>query len=271
MRHETCLTCRVPGVIDPNARQLILITESIAGPGFTHHHHLVECGGCGQWWFDDMVMGGLGIIVPSRRDTGFCECDESLKQYVPHVINVPVPESQCACTKALVDEFRLPIYVGSGNPTAHHEVSVPRAEAVRDIAAHIADRDAFIVSAPPDATARVAHALRNRRASGAVCYFDYGMPGVIRVRSPHLGEAADMARSQPPGTLAAVFIVPKTVPAARLGKLLWQDIPADGSQDLVMVQTRDLFDLTTLLLDAIGKLDPKFAAAFYANAVQSQS
>lgn len=112
MRHETCLFCQIPGAGDPDAQKLILISESLGG--LTHHHHTVRCGGCGQWWFDDLVIGGLGIPVPSRRGTVLCGCDDSLPQYATSVILVPKSEPECCCTKAEAEKFSLPIRLGTG-------------------------------------------------------------------------------------------------------------------------------------------------------------
>jgi hypothetical protein len=276
MRHETCVTCRYPGGDDPNVRAVVLLAESLAPAEFTHHHHVVHCRGCGQWWFDDVVIGGLGIPVPRRRDTALCECADDLPQYTRSVVQVPAPERKCACAKADIEANSLPIKLGTGKGESdrRHDETVPRGEAVRDIAAHVADRDAFIVSAPPDAL--VESTARLKDLPDAVCYLDCGFQAVVRVRSPHLGECAAIARCQLPGTAAAVFIVSKTIAADRLSKLLRLDlcgvaIPADGSQDLLLLQTRSLFDLPALVVDAIGMCDPAFAAEIYANDLRSQS
>lgn len=277
MRHETCLACRLPGAVDLNVRQMILVAESIASAEFMHHHHLMHCSGCGGWWFDDVVIGGLGIPVPSRRDTELCPCDEALTQYTQSAIHVAEPENRCACMKAKVDEFSIRIPLPAGKPGSgamrHHE-TVPREEAVRDISAHVGGQDAFIVSVPSDALADITQRLR--KLAGSTCYLDYGAPAVARFRSPHLPEAMAVARSQPPGTAIAVFIVPKTVPAVHLSKLLGSqlhgvDIPADGSQDLLMIHSRDRMDWPALLVDAIGEHDPQFAVQLYANDLRNQS
>ena len=107
MRHETCMFCQIPGAGDPDAQTLIVISESVGG--LIHHHHTVRCDGCGQWWFDDLVIGGLGIPVPSRRDTVLCGCDDGLRQYAMSVILVPADEASCHCTKAETEKFSLPI------------------------------------------------------------------------------------------------------------------------------------------------------------------
>lgn len=112
MRHETCLYCKTPGAGDPHVNGLIMISESL-GP-LTHHHHTIKCGGCGHWWFDDLVIGGLGIPVAIRRDTGLCGCEDGLPQYTMSAVMVPQPEDQCGCTKAKCEEFSLPIRLGAG-------------------------------------------------------------------------------------------------------------------------------------------------------------
>jgi hypothetical protein len=109
--HETCLNCRLPEAGDPDVLKLILVSESLGG--LAHHHHTVKCGGCGQWWFDDLVIGGLGVPVASRRDTVLCDCDDGLPQYTISAVLVPGPEDECACTKAKCEEFSLPIRLGS--------------------------------------------------------------------------------------------------------------------------------------------------------------
>lgn len=270
MRIETCLACRVPGAVELGLREMVLLTESVAPAELVHHHHSVSCDGCGQWWFDDIVIGGLGIPVPSRRDTELCGCDEDLPQYVRHVIHVPSPERDCACTRAQVERFRLPLPAPSAARVDKAE-QVRRGDAVSDIAARLGDRDAFVVAVPPTALADVISALAKLAAT--TCYLDCGLPGVIRVRSPHLAQAAAAARSQPPGTTSAVIIVPKTLPAARLRKLLGSraEIPADGSQDVLMIQTADQFEMPVLLVDAIARHEPVLAAAMYAADVRRQS
>ena len=112
MRNETCLICRTPGAGDPDVQALILISESIGG--LVHHHHTIKCGGCGQWWFDDVVMGPLRVPVPRRRDTVLCDCEDDLPQYAMAVVLVPGDESACACTKAQCERFSLPIRIGAG-------------------------------------------------------------------------------------------------------------------------------------------------------------
>jgi hypothetical protein len=109
VRHETCLVCRLAG--DPDVQPVILISEAIGVP--MHHHHTVHCSACSEWWFDDVVMGGLGIPLPSRRDTELCSCKDGLPQYAQAAVMVPMEESECECTKAQVERYQLPVRVGS--------------------------------------------------------------------------------------------------------------------------------------------------------------
>lgn len=48
VRHETCLTCRTPGALVTGEQRKIIAAGESLGP-FTHHHHTVRCGLCGQW------------------------------------------------------------------------------------------------------------------------------------------------------------------------------------------------------------------------------
>jgi hypothetical protein len=110
VRHETCLNCRAGEVTDPRLKTLIMISESVGA--MMHHHHTMKCDGCGGWWFDDVVIGGLGIPVPVRRDTEMCGCEDGLPQYTTSATLVPVPDDQCACTKAETEERTLQVRLG---------------------------------------------------------------------------------------------------------------------------------------------------------------
>lgn len=111
MRHETCLNCQAGTVTEPNIRKLVMLSESLSPAA--HHHHTIKCDGCGAWWFDDVVIGGLGIPVPVRRDTELCGCEDGLPQYTVSAVMVPKPEAECACTRAETERLSLPIRVGS--------------------------------------------------------------------------------------------------------------------------------------------------------------
>jgi len=79
-----------------------------------HHHHTMKCG-CGVWWFDDIVLNGLGIPTPIRRDTELCRCPDGLDQYLTSAAIVPGAEDEdCARTKAETERRSLPIRLGKG-------------------------------------------------------------------------------------------------------------------------------------------------------------
>lgn len=137
---------------------------------------------------------------------------------------------------------------------------IPRESAVRRIAAHIADRDAFIVVVPPG--------LLDTLAAGLVDvpdwtgYADNGTRMVLRTDQPGallVVEAVSVA--------TAVVIVPKTVPAGVLAEALGQEIPADGSQDLVLLHEDERGPLIwpRLFVDALEIVDPAVAAHLHAN------
>jgi hypothetical protein len=105
MRYETCLGCKFfTRVQQPDLYRAAVIAESLGG--LVHHHHTVSCEACGKWWFDDVVVDGLGLPVASRRDTVFCEC--------PAVVIVPRPEADCHCTASEINETSLLIRMGPG-------------------------------------------------------------------------------------------------------------------------------------------------------------
>jgi hypothetical protein len=111
MRHGTCLNCQV--ISDRSLVTLGTLPE-LLGPDTSHHHHTVLCETCGAWWFDDYVIGGLGLPVVSRRDTVFCGCPEDGQHdYSKTIVMVPMPESECHCTAADVDRYALPVRLSS--------------------------------------------------------------------------------------------------------------------------------------------------------------
>jgi hypothetical protein len=115
---------------------------------------------------------------------------------------------------------------------------VPRADAVRAIAAHVADRTAFVISVPPALLESAAYCLRSIAACD--CYLDNGLDAVFRLSGEYVPLAEVMAALLPTAMTSAVFTVPKTVSAATLSQALQgQEIPADGSQDLVLLHSAE--------------------------------
>ncbi len=145
---------------------------------------------------------------------------------------------------------------------------VARAEAVRAIAAHVADRTAFVISAPPAMVGSAARCLRGIGAGD--CYMDNGLAVVFRLSGEYVALAEVMAGLLP-GTAAAVFTVPKTIPAARLSEALQgHPIPEDGSQDLVLLHVgEDRVEFPRLLLEAVALVDPDAVMQLAANDLRS--
>ena len=56
------------------------------------------------------MNGGLGLPVAARRDTVLCGCpDDGINRYAMGVVQIPVPEPECHCTAADVNEHAVPI------------------------------------------------------------------------------------------------------------------------------------------------------------------
>lgn len=109
MRHETCLNCQAGVTADRQVIAMVFVSESLGG--HVHHHHTMKCDGCGRWWFDDVSFNGLGIPTANRRDTEMCGCPDGLPQYTSSATIVPVPDDECACTKAETEKRSLPIHL----------------------------------------------------------------------------------------------------------------------------------------------------------------
>jgi hypothetical protein len=94
MRAETCVSCRVM----PPDISLTVIAVSEAFTANLHHHHLMVCLACDATWYEDMVIGGLGLPVPSRRDSVLCPCPEDhQRRYQQTVMIINRPETKCRC------------------------------------------------------------------------------------------------------------------------------------------------------------------------------
>jgi hypothetical protein len=130
--------------------------------------------------------------------------------------------------------------------------SLDRADAVREISNHVADRDRFVIAVSLESFRRYAYAFCSGAVPTWTAYLDMGGRSVLRTTNPELLEAQTRA-----GFGSAVLTVPKTIPATVLGAAFGQALPADGS--------RDLIDLTTdswplLVFDAMAVVSPAEAA-----------
>ncbi len=136
---------------------------------------------------------------------------------------------------------------------------IDRNDAVKKIAGHLADRDAFVVTAGPGMVAEVGR--RMACISGWTAYLDSGIPAVMRTSVPGALVVIDALVSS-----ALVLIVPKVVPAVKLGKALGKEIAADGSQDIVILcEDQAALYHPMLFVDALAIVDPAAAAHFHAN------
>lgn len=143
-------------------------------------------------------------------------------------------------------------------PTSTHEL-LGRDRAVQKIARHIADRDAYLVTIPPDTLPRLSKSL-DRIATWSA-YLDSGNPFILRTNRPGALLVTDLLIET-----AGVLVVPKTVPASALSKVVGQEVPADGSQDLVVLMpTAGPIFWPLLFVDALEIVDPKVAAQLRAN------
>jgi hypothetical protein len=99
VKAASCLACTE---LLPAEVAVLAVAEAATGG---HHHHAVTCLACGSEWYDDVVTGGFGIPIPSRRDTLLCGCPENGRLiYRPSVMLVPPPESACRCDSAELRE-----------------------------------------------------------------------------------------------------------------------------------------------------------------------
>ena len=138
---------------------------------------------------------------------------------------------------------------------------VDRDTAVKAIGDAIADLHSFVVVAPPSAVASLADCLTH--VPDWTGYIDNGTPMVLCTDQPAAVTVLNVLAL--PTTM--VVTVPKTVPAATLGDALGQEIPADGSHDLVLLcgDEETPTTLPLLFVDALGRVDPRVAAALYAD------
>lgn len=136
---------------------------------------------------------------------------------------------------------------------------IGRPAAVHQIAAPLADRSAFVIVTPPDLVADIAPRL-GRLPTGWTAYLDNGTPVVVATGEPKA--IALMAALSLPGGITAVVTVPKTVPAVMLTEAVGQEVPADGSQDLIMLHSgwnRPII-WPMLFVDALEQVDPRATA-----------
>lgn len=139
-----------------------------------------------------------------------------------------------------------------------------RDKAVQRIADRIADRDAYVITAPPDTLPLLSRTLDG--IPGWTAYLDSGIPAILHTDRAGALLVADLLMDT-----AAVIVVPKTVPASELSKVVGQEVPADGSQDLVVLMPPDGGPIfwPLLFVDALAIVDPPVAAQLRAHQIRN--
>ncbi|MCW2898724.1 MAG: hypothetical protein JWO67_989 [Streptosporangiaceae bacterium] len=142
---------------------------------------------------------------------------------------------------------------------------IARAEAVHLIAGHLADRDRYVIVAPPDVVEALADSIGT--IPDWTAYLDTGIALVTRTSA-----AAAMRLSRMLLPTAAVVTVPKTVPPAAISEALDHDVPADGSQDvIILADPEQQMDWPLLFVDAVAMVDPRLATVIRANDIRNLS
>ncbi len=155
------------------------------------------------------------------------------------------------------------------NRTSMSTPIISRDDAIHAIANRLADRDAFVLFVPPGMVPTVARCLAT--VAGWTGYLDTGLPTVLRTSSSEALVMLPLVVSHFGATSTAVITVPKTVPAAALGKALGQHIPEDGSKDIVAIHQGGPLVWPALFIDALALVDPAAAAHLHANDLTRQS
>ncbi|GIH25143.1 hypothetical protein Aph01nite_34530 [Acrocarpospora phusangensis] len=137
--------------------------------------------------------------------------------------------------------------------------TMDRADAVKQIAGHLASRDRWIITAPPDALHALSQALTELPECTA--YIDAGIPTVMCTEAAEVLQVADAVVEA-----TAVIMVPKTVAPADLAKVVRQHVPDDGTRDVIVLRTGRGRQICwpVIFVDALALVDPRSAAALRA-------
>ncbi|RPE34776.1 hypothetical protein [Kitasatospora cineracea] len=139
---------------------------------------------------------------------------------------------------------------------------IPREEAVRRLADTLADRTEYLITIPPGIGPQLAAGLD--RVERWTALLDVGAPEVLST-----GDLGAFQQAHGLVPVGGVLIVPKTVPHQAVSKLVRQRIPADGSQDVLLITDRNGAPTywPLLLVDAVDRVDPILAAQLRANSL----
>ena len=139
---------------------------------------------------------------------------------------------------------------------------IARARAVKDIAAHLADRSAFVVMVNPKVLGPLAGRLH--LIPGWTAYIDNGTGIVMRATDIGVLVVIDMLTPN-----AVVLTIPKTTPAATISEALSEPVPEDGSQDIILLGAKPNAPMfwSLLFLDALERVDPETAGTIRTAAI----
>lgn len=133
-------------------------------------------------------------------------------------------------------------------------------EGIKHIANQLADRHSFVITVPPGRLMQLADALEAHVPTWTA-YLDNATGMVLR--TPLAGTIRHVTPFAP---TAAVVTVPKTVPAEHVSKAIGQHVPADGSQDIVVLLTPgEPTYFPMLFVNAMELVDPDVAATLRAH------
>ncbi|WP_405017383.1 hypothetical protein OHV05_10115 [Kitasatospora sp. NBC_00070] len=130
-----------------------------------------------------------------------------------------------------------------------------RTKAVRRVADALADRTSFVITIPPGTAQALASSLAQMFPWTA--YLDNGTGEVLATSDAGSLEMTDLFFP-----VSGVLLVPKTVPASALSRVVGQTVPADGSQDIIVLIDRDGGSTVWpwLFIEALALVDPDAAA-----------
>lgn len=146
---------------------------------------------------------------------------------------------------------------------------ITREDAVAQLASCIADRNAFLITAAPNLTLELAQ--RIAAVGPWTGYLDTGVDHILQTNDIRALATTWAITTAVNGAAIAVFTVPKTVPAKKLSKAVGQNVPADGSQDILIVNQDARFYWPLLFVDAVERVDPAMASSIRASDVRNLS
>lgn len=139
--------------------------------------------------------------------------------------------------------------------------TVARSELTRQIKSCLMDRTKFIILPPAHMAGQVVSIIVSGGVDGFSVYADIGRDEVIFFKNTlevHLIERYVPA--------SFVILIPKTVSAELLGEVLGQEIPQDGSNDIIALSGESgEIAWPSIFLEVMDQVDPQFSAGIRAS------